>query len=477
MSRTAHDDIEILEFSPKKPLQIIRQDRYYVEDESCEIIINGSPHKVLDFSAFGLAIESTEDLAPGFEVHDCQMIFEGVEVATPHIKLVRSESRDSGHHKLGFEVLGEPIHIERVQAVRQSLQLLKDQDLRFQQLDQLPEQARVLIYQLKDWLEELQDRVNALAADRNQIDSRRTSEFENTLIPIIGTYIGTEFPKKYSRLAEPLRDLPDESRKLLVELFRSKLCDLIHLSPFANRVFKKPLGYAGDFEMMNLIYKSENIGESLFARCLQYYSVREPAAQAVRNRADYLTRKLSSILEQRPEEDLRFLSVACGPAREWHNIVSEVKTFNDRNLQVDLIDQDSGALKFAQRQIKEVAIDHPTNIKFQFIHKAIKNVIARGVENEYDVIYCAGLFDYLSDPVAQLAATRLFNALAPGGSLIIGNFNVANPNEVIMDLALDWHLIYRSEKDLNSLFGHIGGAMHIESEHLSINLFCVVKKE
>ncbi|MCB0364190.1 MAG: class I SAM-dependent methyltransferase [Bdellovibrionaceae bacterium] len=477
MSRTAHDDIEILDFSQNKPLQLIRQDRYYIEDEPCELLVDGKRLKVLDFSAFGIAVDSPGKLPSGFEQHETQLIFEGVQVATPHLKLVRHEVRDSGDYKLAFEVIGEPIHVERVQAVRSSREILNEHDQRFRQLDDLPEEARVLIYQLKDWLEELGERVNALAQGRDQTDSRRTFEFENTLIPIVGTYIGQEFPKHYSRLAQPLRDLPPESRKLLVELFRSKLCDIIHQSPFANRVFKKPLGYAGDFEMMNLIYKSENIGESLFARCLQYYSVREPAAQAVRNRADYLTHKLSSILDTRKDEPLKFLSVACGPAREWFNIVSEVQRFNDRKLKVDLIDQDSRALKYAQRQMKEMSAHHPNAVDFSFIHKAIKNVIARGVEGQYDVIYCAGLFDYLSDPVAQLAATRLFASLAPGGTLIIGNFNVANPNEVIMDLALDWHLIYRSEKDLNSLFGHIGGALEIESENLDINLFCVIRKE
>lgn len=477
MSRTSHDEIEVQAPSSDKPLQVIRQDRYTVEEENCYLTSRLGRLKVLDLSAFGLAVVAPQAPSLNFEEFDCQVVFESVQIATVHIKLVRTEPRDNQSHKLAFEVIGEPIQVERIRAVRASNELLEAHDSRFRQLNELPEAARVLIYQLKDWLEELQERVNALAEGRDQTDSRRTLEFENTLIPIVGSYIGREFPKLYSRLAQPLRDLPPSSRKLLVELFRSKLCDLIHQSPFAHRVFKKPLGYAGDFEMMNLIYKSENIGDSLFARCLQYYSVREPAAQAVRNRAEYLTRKISSILDRRPKEPLRFLSVASGPSREWFSLISEVKRYNDRPLHIDLIDQDAGALKYAQRQLREASVHQPNKFQFNFFHKAIKNVLARGVEGKYDVIYCAGLFDYLSDPVAQLAATRLFSAVAPGGQMIVGNFNVANPNEVIMDLALDWHLIYRSEKDLNTLFGHVGGALTIESENLDINLFCILKKD
>lgn len=478
MSKTVHDEIDVSPIQSARTLHVIRQDRYSIDDEICYLVINGTYYEVTDFSAFGIAILVDKETPETNEYRETQLIFDGVVVADLHLRVARSEELEDGNVKVAFEVLGEPIHVERVQAVRQAQDILKAHDQRFRQLEVIPEKARLLIYQLKDWFEELQSRVNSLTKSNEELDGRRMAEFENTLIPIIGTYIGEEFPKHYQRLAEPLVDLPAESRKVLVELFRSKLCGLIHQSPFAHRVYHKPLGYAGDFEMMNLIYRSENIGNSLFARCLQYYSVREPAAQAVRNRADYLTLKISNILRERSDEELRILSVACGPSREWVKLISEVKEFNSRSLHVDLLDQDKGALKYAQRSIKEVGFEHPHHFSFHFIHKAMKNVIARGVEGgDYDIIYCAGLFDYLSDPVAQLAAVKLFKSLRSGGSLIIGNFNLANPNEVIMDLALDWHLIYRSSNDLQSLFENIGGKLSIESENLGINLFCVIRKD
>ena len=86
------------------------------------------------------------------------------------------------------------------------------------------------------------------------------------------------------------------------------------------------------------------------------------------------------------------------------------------------------------------------------------------------------MFDYLSDAVANTAAKKIFESVRPGGKLIIGNFNVNNPNQVVMDYALDWKLIYRSEKDLLNLFSDVGGKLSIEKENLDLNLFCVIQK-
>jgi len=50
--------------------------------------------------------------------------------------------------------------------------------------------------------------------------------------------------------------------------FHDRFGPLIDLSPFAARCFHKPLGYAGDFEMMNMVYRNESLGDTLFGRSL-----------------------------------------------------------------------------------------------------------------------------------------------------------------------------------------------------------------
>ena len=150
----------------------------------------------------------------------------------------------------------------------------------------------------------------------------------------------------------------------------------------------------------------------------------------------------------------------------------------EKKLNIDLLDQDQRALLHTQKNIRQISKKVKHNFNFNYINKAIKNIIAVGLDKDkkYDLIYSAGLFDYFTDPVAQIAATQLYKALKPGGKLVIGNFSITSPNIAVMDLALDWKLIYRSENNLTKLYDHIGDEFLIENEHLNINLFCVISK-
>jgi hypothetical protein len=101
-------------------------------------------------------------------------------------------------------------------------------------------------------------------------------------------------------------------------------------------------------------------------------------------------------------------------------------------------------------------------------------VITEGLNGSYDLIYSAGLFDYLKDRTARAAGARLVAALAPGGTAVIGNFGTANPSRAMLELILDWPLHHRSASDLRRLFGDLGTGMTIEQEATGINLFAAI---
>ena len=104
--------------------------------------------------------------------------------------------------------------------------------------------------------------------------------------------------------------------------FHDRFGQLIDLSPVAARCFHKPLGYAGDFEMMNMFYRNENLGESLFGRSLSRALLDADAAQAVRNRVNYLSSKIkAAVARSGSGRPVRILSVAAGPAVELQQIL------------------------------------------------------------------------------------------------------------------------------------------------------------
>jgi len=171
------------------------------------------------------------------------------------------------------------------------------------------------------------------------------------------------------------------------------------------------------------------------------------------------------------------MSLACGPAKEVQKFLND---YDDKiSIKIDLVDQDLSALQNAQMNIKEILVGKNfKKLKINFINNAVKNIIQQGLENKdyYDLIYSAGLFDYLTENVAIACMKRLYAALAPEGKMIIGNFNVSNPSRFIMEHILDWNLIHRSDEEMKALGLKISSDVHVEYEEEKINLFLIITK-
>jgi hypothetical protein len=258
--------------------------------------------------------------------------------------------------------------------------------------------------------------------------------------------------------------------------FHDRFGALIDSSPFAARCFHKPLGYAGDFEMMNMVYRNESLGSTLFGRSLSRVVLDSHASRAVRHRAHYLAGKIkASAARGGPHRPARILSVAAGPAMELQMILaSDPALLRAGHAEIALLDQDAGALRHARGQIEALAAQAGTEVTLRCLNTSIRTVIAEGLHGSYDLIYSAGLFDYLTHRTARAAGARLVDALAPGGHALIGNFAVANPTRPLMELILDWPLHHRSDSDLHQLFGDMGAGMTVEREATGVNLFAMI---
>jgi extracellular factor (EF) 3-hydroxypalmitic acid methyl ester biosynthesis protein len=258
--------------------------------------------------------------------------------------------------------------------------------------------------------------------------------------------------------------------------FHDRFGALVDLSPVAARCFHKPLGYAGDFEMMNMVYRNESLGDTLFGRSLSRMVLDSEAGQAVRHRAPYLAGKIGAAVARRAaDRPVRILSVAAGPAMELQLLLREDATLlRAGQTEIALLDQDAGALSHAREHIHALAGQAAVPVTLSCLNTSIRKVITDGLEGSYDLIYSAGLFDYLRDRTARAAAARLVAALAPGGQAVIGNFAAANPTRPLMELFLDWPLHHRSADDLHRIFAGLGNGMAVEQEATGVNLFAVL---
>ncbi len=96
----------------------------------------------------------------------------------------------------------------------------------------------------------------------------------------------------------------------------------------------------------------------------------------------------------------------------------------------------------------------------------------------YDLVYCAGLFDYLSDRVCKKMMEIFYDLVAPGGLLIATNVDAANPIRGLMEYVLAWNLIYRDSKQLSALRPAAAAEKDykVVSDPTSVNIFIEVRK-
>jgi extracellular factor (EF) 3-hydroxypalmitic acid methyl ester biosynthesis protein len=273
--------------------------------------------------------------------------------------------------------------------------------------------------------------------------------------------------------------LPAERHPACRAFVRKHLLPLLIESPLLRRTYEKPLGYAGDYEMMNMLYRSHGEGPSLFAKALNVYGARTPAAQANINRVAYLGSLIRAAVSTSGARRVRVASVGCGPAREIQALLEQSPELGPR-LDVSLIDQENHAITYCERTLGPLAAQ--TDARLHLIRESVRRLLmTRQLSTTLgrcDLIYSAGLFDYLSLRSFQALLGALYDALSRGGLLAVGNIASHNPTKWFMEYCLDWFLIHRSRDELLALGAQLEPSparLWVDSEPLGVNLFLLAR--
>ncbi|WP_132255519.1 class I SAM-dependent methyltransferase [Methylobacterium segetis] len=217
------------------------------------------------------------------------------------------------------------------------------------------------------------------------------------------------------------------------------LSEVFLSDPYSRRAFEKPRGYAGDAVMLDFIYRPTASRANGLAGVVHQATTTLPNAKSILWRRDYLATIIYKYMRQR--EMAEVLSVASGHMRELDAL--RLLT-SDNNVQFTALDQDGSSIVEAKGTYPEYRI---AGLRRTFA------TLIRGnkVTKKYDLIYSAGLFDYLHDATATALIGAMFPRLKPGGMLSIGNFTPDSHGRGFMAGFMDWCLIYRNEDDLRSL--------------------------
>jgi CRP-like cAMP-binding protein len=248
---------------------------------------------------------------------------------------------------------------------------------------------------------------------------------------------------------------------------------VIMKSRFADRAYTKPKGYAGDFMMMEMLYQNTPDGDGKLGILVDNWCLSTPSAQAVRNRKKLLSGKIKSICDQKKEIQkgpIKIMNLACGPNRELFEFLHQCD-YTER-IDATCIDIDSQALHYIDQQIN--VFSHKAVIRLMN-ENLIKWALGK-IDSDFglhDIIYSAGLTDYLNDSLFTAFVNRCYLQLKNNGYLIIGNFAPSNPDRLFMDHILDWRLIYRNADELKQLFQQTSFCDNVTvfSEPQNVNLF------
>ncbi len=341
---------------------------------------------------------------------------------------------------------------------------------------------KALVSELRLYLETVQDKLRALEATLPwSVAEGRWSVSRTALVARLRADVATDVLRLFTDIGAAARCADPAESSALKEFSVRQIHALLMQAPWVHRARYKPLGYAGDYEVMNYIYEKDFEGPTLYARTIGYACMQTAAARAVRCRKDLMKRVLRSILERKAGSPraVRFLSIASGPARELEELFTELQEL-PVELEVVLFDQDMRALEHAYHRLRPLAdARFPGRVSIEFLNESVKRLLRDGRLFEdlerFDAVYSCGLFDYLHEVTAVRLARNLCAAAAPGGLVLIGNM-VDHPHRWIMQYHLEWELLYRTREQLVDIGRRAarGASIRVLEEESGVNPFIEV---
>jgi extracellular factor (EF) 3-hydroxypalmitic acid methyl ester biosynthesis protein len=329
------------------------------------------------------------------------------------------------------------------------------------------------LFELRHWVDEVELGVDSANGSRASAERQAFDQLLQPVIPCLNDL--------FERFELASRTIPPEAQPTYGVYAKRQLHPLLLCSPFMHRIYRKPLGYAGDYEMVNMILRDPLEGSSLYAKVLNSWFLSQVPAAAHRNRVRTLTQHLiqetgRTLAQNRPA---RIYNLGCGPAQEVRDFL-EQSAFSD-HAEFTLLDFNEETLAYTRTSLESVRRRHNRRTRIQLVKKSVAQVVKSGMRSvsaEYDLVYCAGLFDYLPDRVCQQLLTMFYAMLAPGGLLLATNVDPSNPIRNIMGFIFEWCLLERTGPQMQRLAPEATILEHckISAEATGCNVFIEIRK-
>ena len=208
--------------------------------------------------------------------------------------------------------------------------------------------------------------------------------------------------------------------------------------PFTRWSFTKPRGYSGDAHLLDFIYGHESTaaetaeasdrGREIFA-----HTTNASSSVAVRERREILAGLVDEAAARVPGPEV--LAIAAGHLREAALSAAHARGAVRRWV---ALDQDPLSVGSMLRDNAGTAVEPQDGSVRGLIRRAHKL-------GTFDLVYAAGLYDYLPDAVAVRLTQRCMEMVRPGGTFLFANFSDETRVDGYMDMFMNWELLLRDE--------------------------------
>ena len=335
-----------------------------------------------------------------------------------------------------------------------------------------------LLSDLRRWMEQVELGVRSLpTGDRLSAERDTIQQLEGPILPAVTPLL--------ERFEGTAKSITQDQQPVHRSYIKRQLHPLVLCSPFIYRTFQKPLGYAGDYEMVSMMLRDPYEGSSMFAKILNRLFLDTAPVVAHRNRIVYLEKRLHEETARMAKQGkvARIFNLGCGPAREVQNFLTNDDVSDNADLL--LLDFNDETLTNTTRTLEDLRTRHRRRTSLRMVKRSVHQILKESARpgagfevGGFDFVYCAGLFDYLSDRICRRLQEVFYDLLAPGGLMVATNVDLSNPSRNWMEYVLEWHLVYRNKEIFRKLAPEKAPpeCYEVRADETGVNIFLEVRK-
>lgn len=261
-----------------------------------------------------------------------------------------------------------------------------------------------------------------------------------------------QLKERESQAIEALGDLEKRANGESDELknnFRKGISPWYKKSKLMTHALEKPFNYPGDYQMLELLYGQESKSQGI-GRYLDELFFHEPLAIAVVNRKNYVKNWLAKNIKESNRLDI--FNIASGSAREWYELMQELKPEEQAKVHLTNLDNEINSLNFVKERMKDFKgnIDYQKGNIVRLSTKGFRKRMPDNYKNQ-DIVYSIGLYDYLPDKMLTGIINTQYDMLNKNGKMLIAFKDIEQYDPTVYDWCTDWKFVPRNPKQIDNI--------------------------